>query len=409
MPAIIAHGRDQHDLLPETRRQGPERIDPHQGIGVTQQVVYPEKGMSCAPVTPLDGQARPVAPVLFKKRQIISPAPGRPNKRINNNRQGRQNQDDQGADRKFYPHFVFPLWLGQVHQFGHTVDGPVDIGVIVNDNGNGLPGADRRAPAASPAPVLVYDRFFPLKGNGVDKADIRGTCSATHTLIGHRHVNPLHAEHLGSDGRGNDRQHLPQAATGAAVADGHQPLRRAHVQPDRVQLVATDQVDQPGFPAAPGVIQGFGHGYRPAEPGVDVTGRRPQKNTPIFNRIVLAMGRIPADAKIHDPVKGGLFYKMFHHLRGHGYAFRLLNRPVDGNDVVFGQIDDFITFEKQTLHQPAGGLEMRQPGQEKPAGKGLVDQGLDPVRTAHQYLSDAGTETDAGFQVLIKRSGLYSM
>jgi hypothetical protein len=79
--------------------------------------------------------------------------------------------------------------------------------------------------------------------NGICKTDIEADATSS-TQITHHDVDPWHARYLGTDPGRQVGQHPPQAAAGTAIADGEQFVPWADSQPDRIQLVAADHVDQ---------------------------------------------------------------------------------------------------------------------------------------------------------------------
>jgi hypothetical protein len=98
-------------------------------------------------------------------------------------------------------------------------------------------------------------------------------------------------------------QGLPQTAAGTAVAYGHKFSGRPQIKPDSINSVAAYHVNQTGLPAPSGMFNCLICSGPPAETGVDAPCSLSQKNAAIFNRIILASCRIPADAKIHYPDK----------------------------------------------------------------------------------------------------------
>ena len=86
--------------------------------------------------------------------------------------------------------------------------------------------------------------------DGVHKTCTLRASSTTHTPITHSHCNARHSCDLGANPGGNVGQHPPKTTAGTAVADGKKSVLRTDAEPDRIQLVAANQMNQASLAAA---------------------------------------------------------------------------------------------------------------------------------------------------------------
>ncbi|RLG53924.1 MAG: hypothetical protein DRN95_09105 [Candidatus Hydrothermarchaeota archaeon] len=131
------------------------------------------------------------------------------------------------------------------------------------------------------------------------------------------------------------------------------------------QLVAANHVNQSRLAAATGVLQRFFFGHAASKTGIDALCRFSQKNATQLDGVILAVSRIAADAKVHDPVMGGIFDEIFYHLRGQDYFCGPADRLVYLNHFILGQIKDIVAFEEQALDDSVHEGNFCQAGQEK--------------------------------------------
>jgi hypothetical protein len=104
---------------------------------------------------------------------------------------------------------------------------------------------------------LVDHGMDSLQADGIYEADtLRAGATAGAPVID-MNAYTGHALDFVANLRGKVGQRPPQAAAGAAVANGEQFFAWTHAQPNRIQLVASDQVDQACFATALYVGQGF--------------------------------------------------------------------------------------------------------------------------------------------------------
>jgi hypothetical protein len=180
---------------------------------------------------------------------------------------------------------------------------------------NGFLRADTDTMTTAPAGV-TDDSTMVHQVDGVHKTYILSTSSTTHTPVTHCDGKARHPCDLGADPGCNVGQHPPKTAARTAVADGQKSVPRTDAEPHRIQLVASNQMNQASFTAASHVLERFLSRHAASELGVDPQGRLPKKETAQINGIILTLLGFATDTRVHNPVGIGFFDEMFHHLRG---------------------------------------------------------------------------------------------
>jgi hypothetical protein len=117
----------------------------------------------------------------------------------------------------------------------------IDKLAVLDRKFDGLVWADADAASAAPA-GLTDGGPTGYHVDGVDKAHSLRTDPAAYASLTHCHLDAWHAAYFVADVRRKVGQGAPQAAARAAVTDCEQLVTRTDAQPDRVQLVAADQV-----------------------------------------------------------------------------------------------------------------------------------------------------------------------
>ncbi len=202
--------------------------------------------------------------------------------------------------------------------------------------------------------------------------------STAHTFVCDFYFDSRHSCDFDADFRCKIRQHPPETAAGTAVADGQKFAARTDVQPDCIQFVPPDEVDQSCFTTESHVFFGLFSGHLASELWVNVHGCLSQKKTPQINGIILATDRITADAEVHDPVVVRLLDEVFYDLGGEYHAAWHSDCAVYGNDLIFGKVDDVITLEEQKIHDFTQEWYPGQSRQEESLREPLFDEVREP-------------------------------
>jgi hypothetical protein len=200
---------------------------------------------------------------------------------------------------------------------------------------------------------LAYNRTPIHDLNGLHEAHILRASPAPHTSLAYRDRDAGHSLDLGADAGRDVWQHAPETTTRTTMADGEQVAARPNAQPDGIQFVAPDEMDQAGLATALYMLQRFLLRGTMPQIWVDSQGRLPQEETSQLNRISLALLGGTTEAKIHNPMHICLLNKMLNNLRGQHYLIRRLQRLSNLNgfqSAVVGQEDKLITVKKPVVH-----------------------------------------------------------
>jgi hypothetical protein len=108
-------------------------------------------------------------------------------------------------------------------------------------------------------------------------------------------------------------QHLPQAATRTAVADGHELLLELNVGPQAVDLITPYEMHQPHLLATVEMGQGILLADHAPQPGTGPKGRLAKEQASQFPRVVLTMGGDTVDAVVHQEMITGALHEMACH------------------------------------------------------------------------------------------------
>jgi len=179
------------------------------------------------------------------------------------------------------------------------------------------------------------------------KADALGAGAAADTPAAHGHVDTGHARDLGAYLRCKVWQHGPQAAAGQQLQMvNSRPLGRPPTRPYRA--VAADHVDQAGLPAAPFIAPSassfvtgrpsFGLIPAAASPGTGSPSRWDSPCTWCHHD----------RCRFHDPMGMCLFDKVLHDLGRQHHLAGQIDRRVDLNHPVLGQIDQVNLRQRTT-------------------------------------------------------------
>ena len=247
---------------------------------------------------------------------------------------------------------------------------------------DGLLGTDVHTTPATPAGV-ANDSLAVRQVNGVNETCALGAGSAAHAPVRHFDGHTGHGCDLGADLVRDVRQHPPEAAAGATVADRQQPVSWPNAEPKGIELVATDQVYQTCLPATPGVFQRFLFCDAAPKPGIDACSRLAKKEAAQVNRVVLTAGGMAADAGIHDPVMGSLLDKMGHYLGGQDHLAWVAEYLVDRNGLILGQVEEVVAGKEQTIGHCRDGGDPGQAGEKKTMGEKFLQEFHEPNRSAH--------------------------
>jgi hypothetical protein len=150
-------------------------------------------------------------------------------------------------------------------------------------------------------------------------------------------------------------KHLPKATTWAAVADGEQLVARPYVQPDAVEFVAADQMNESSLTTAFNMKERFLGTHGAAEFGVDALCSPTEKEAAKVYGITLAVRRLSANAGVHDPMMIGFLDEMFDYLGGENRILRLLEGAVHLNHIVLWQNDEIVPVEQGLVEKLADG------------------------------------------------------
>jgi hypothetical protein len=138
-----------------------------------------------------------------------------------------------------------------------------------------------------------------------------------------------------------------QAATRAAVADCKQAVSGTYAKPERVQFIPTDEVDEARLPAFLDVRKRLLFRYGVSESGINAAGGLAEEQASEFSGVILAVRRLPANAKIHDPAERGFFNEVLNNLRRQYELGWRRHRGVHRNNLVLRQKNYVVGFEQQ--------------------------------------------------------------
>jgi hypothetical protein len=141
-------------------------------------------------------------------------------------------------------------------------------------------------------------------------------------------------------------KNFPKATTGAAVADREELVARPYIQPDAVQFIPADEMNQSSLTTAFEMMERFVGTHGTAKLGVYALGRLAEKEAAKVYRIALAVSRLATNAGIHDPMIICLFNEMLDYLRGENRILRRLEGAVHLNHVVLRQNGEIVPFEQ---------------------------------------------------------------
>ena len=152
------------------------------------------------------------------------------------------------------------------------------------------------------------------------------------------------------------QQDLPETATITAITDGKQFVGRFDIQPDGIEFVSADEMNEAGFGTLVYVLQCLLHRGQTPECRVDPQNGFSQEDAPELYRMVPTSLCCPADAFIHDPPVSGDFHKVPDDI---GRQCDVLPRI---NGFVHGDKDDVVVLEQQALCQLAEEGNSSEPG-----------------------------------------------
>jgi hypothetical protein len=216
----------------------------------------------------------------------------------------------------------------------------------LDSQGDGAPWAGFHAPT-TPAAILVDESLFTHHVNCVHETNAIRAGSATRTVC--RFDGNFHTGHFGELGprlRGHRGQHFVQAATRTTVADCEQAVSGTHAKPERVQFISADEVDEARLPAFLDVRKRLLFRYRVSEPGINAPGGLAEEQASEFSGVILAVRRLPANTKIHDPAERGFFNEMLNNLRRQYELGWRRHRGVHRNNLVLRQKNHVVGFEQ---------------------------------------------------------------
>jgi hypothetical protein len=219
--------------------------------------------------------------------------------------------------------------------------------------------------------------------DGVNKAYALRTGSAAGTTVSHGDLHTGHSCDLGTNLGSHVWQDPPQAAARTTVTNRQQLVARADAKPYGIELVAANQVNQTCLTAAGRVIERFFFRYAASELGIDPHGRLSKKETAQINGVILTLDGIAAYAGVHDPVKVGLLDEMFYHPRWQDHLAWIIERLVDRNHLILGQVDDVVSLEEQVVDDSGDERYVCQPGQEETLREELLYELDEPDRLTH--------------------------
>jgi hypothetical protein len=101
--------------------------------------------------------------------------------------------------------------------------------------------------------------------------------------------------------------HSPQAAAWTAIADCEQLGSWADTEPDSIQFISANHVNQSSSLSPSHMFQRFIHGYTPSKLGVYALGCFTQKKTAKIDWMFLASLCPAANTFVHDPMDVGTF------------------------------------------------------------------------------------------------------
>ena len=208
------------------------------------------------------------------------------------------------------------------------------------------------APPAPPAPI-PYDRTIAFETNGIRKTDVLRTCAAAYALIRDEHGNAGHLRYLRTDLRAHVGKYFPKATTGAAVADREQLVARPYIQPDAVQFVAADEMNQSCLATAFKMKERLVSAHATAKLGVYAPCSLTEKEAAKVYGIAFAVRRLAANAGIHDPMIIRFLDEMLGYLRGENRILTRLEGAVHLNHVVLRQNDEIVPFEQGLVEKLA--------------------------------------------------------
>ena len=151
------------------------------------------------------------------------------------------------------------------------------------------------------------------------------------------------------------RKHFPKTTTGAAIADGKQLIARPDIEPDAVQFVPTDQMDQSRITTAFDMKERFIGTHSPAKFRVYAQCSLAEKKAAQLYRIGFTMGRLPANAGIHNPMIVRFSDKMLDDMGGENAVLRGVKCTVHLNQIVFWQKKEIIPLKQGLVENFAYG------------------------------------------------------
>ena len=218
--------------------------------------------------------------------------------------------------------------------------------------------------------------------NRADETDIAGTLPASYAALRHRNGDPRHSRDIAADLRRQIRQHSPETATRAAIADRHELPVRTGPRPHRVDPITADQMNQPRFSSPSEVIMSLLAGRKVSELRVDLVDGLTHEEAAQVYGLVLAPVRLAAETLIHNPQVLRLIHEMRHDLRREDDVLTRRYGFVNTDNAVLGQVDDLIVTEKEMIHRSADpGHPAGQASDPKPRREGALNEFDKPYGT----------------------------
>jgi len=162
------------------------------------------------------------------------------------------------------------------------------------------------------------------------------------------------------------------------MTDGQKFFPWTDSQPNSVQFIPADQMDQSGISTSAYMVLSLLFRDQAPEPGIDTQDRFSQEETPVLNWIVFTMAAVPADTEVHDPMVAGLIDERFHHLRRQDQGTGVLDRLVDLDGVIFGKIEHFIPFEKHAIDSVPHHRQPGRPSAQETSWEGFLEKSDEP-------------------------------
>lgn len=138
--------------------------------------------------------------------------------------------------------------------------------------------------------------------------------SASSAVVCDSDGHPRHPFHFRAYPGVERRQPFPEAAATAAIAYGHEFFTGFDLKPRLVDMVSPDQMDEAGLPAFLYMSQCLLETHFFPIGRINILDCLAQEQASQLDRMVLAVHRLSADAKIHDEPMGCVSDEMFNDL-----------------------------------------------------------------------------------------------